>query len=134
LASGDEGERGHWTTSGRPLQTVFMLFGRRTKRDWRFQEDVSDTATFLQELVESAMAATSGSVCAFLAHGDESVEIALDGPEKLVIANRLIELFAARRMPDDLKITDEPEEPEEPTDIDPDERDDHDDPDAEDIP
>ena len=69
-----------------------------------------------------------------MADGHGSVEISLDGPEKLVLGSRLIELSAARRMPDDLKITDEPDEPEEPTDIDPDERDDYDDPDVEDAP
>ncbi len=72
--------------------------------------------------------------CVFLADGHDSVEISLDGPEKLVLGSRQIELSAARRMPDDLKITDEPDEPEEPTDIDPDERDDYDDPDVEDAP
>jgi hypothetical protein len=72
--------------------------------------------------------------CVFLADGQDSIEIFLDGPEKLALGNRLIELFTARRMPDDLKIIDDPEDPEEPTDIDPDERNDFDDPDVQDAP
>jgi hypothetical protein len=72
--------------------------------------------------------------CVFLADGRDPIEIFLDGPEKFVLGNRLIELSAARRMPDDLKIIDEADEPEEPTDIYSDECQDYDDPDMEDAP
>jgi hypothetical protein len=62
--------------------------------------------------------------CVFLAEGSELAEINLEGPEKLVLAGRLLELVAARRMPEDLKVADEPDDPEEPDDEVLDERDD----------
>jgi len=70
--------------------------------------------------------------CIFLADSHDSIDILLDGSEKLILGARLIELYAARRMPTDLKIADETDEPDEPTDIDPVEPDDYDDPDVED--
>ena len=39
------------------------------------------------------------------------IAIELDGPEKLILSGALLELVASRRMPDDLKIADEPEDP-----------------------
>jgi len=54
--------------------------------------------------------------CTFLADGKSSIEIGLDGPQKLVLAGWPMELTAARSMPDDLKIADEPEDPVEPED------------------
>ena len=72
--------------------------------------------------------------CVFLADGHDTIEISLDGHERFVLASRLIELSAARRMAGDLKIADDPDEPEESTDVDPDERDDYDELDAGDTP
>ena len=59
----------------------------------------------------------------FLAAENEAVEISLDGPEKLVLAARLLELMAARKMPDDLKFAEEPDDPVEPDDDEVDDRD-----------
>ena len=54
--------------------------------------------------------------CVFLAEEQPSLTIVLGGPEKLVLAGKLLELTAARKMPDDLKVADEPENPAEPDD------------------
>jgi len=54
--------------------------------------------------------------CVFLAEEQPSLTIDLGGPEKLVLAGKLLELTAARKMPDDLKVADEPENPVEPDD------------------
>lgn len=61
--------------------------------------------------------------CVFLADGEQEIAIELGGPEKLTVAGSLLELVATRRMPDDLKIADEPDDPIEPDDDDPDEGD-----------
>ena len=61
--------------------------------------------------------------CVFLANGKEVVEIELGGAETLVLSGKLLELSAARRMPDDLNVADEPDDPVEPEDDDPDEPD-----------
>jgi hypothetical protein len=61
--------------------------------------------------------------CVFLADGKEAAEISLDGPEKLVLAGRLLELTAARKMPDDFKFVEEPDDPVEPDDDEADDRD-----------
>ena len=70
--------------------------------------------------------------CTFLADGNEAIEINLDGPEKYILASHLLELTAARRMPDDLKFAEDPEDPVEPDDSEPDDRDDYNGPDLED--
>lgn len=70
--------------------------------------------------------------CTFLADGQGVIEISLDGPEKYVLASRLLELTAVRRMPGDLKFAEDPEDPVEPDDNEPDDRDDYDGPDVED--
>jgi hypothetical protein len=54
--------------------------------------------------------------CAFLADGNQEIAIELSGPESLILSGQLLELVAARSMPDDLTISDEPEEPQEPQD------------------
>ena len=72
--------------------------------------------------------------CVFLSDGRQNVEIVLDGDNKLILAGRLLELTAARRMPDDLKFVEEPDDPAEPDDDDLDEQDDFDDPEIEDDP
>ena len=54
--------------------------------------------------------------CAFLASENGEVTIDLAGPEKLVLSGELLELVAARTMPDDLKVAEEQDEPEELTD------------------
>ena len=56
--------------------------------------------------------------CAFLADSADEIAIPLDGAESLVLDGRLLELVAARTMPDDLKLADEPEDPEDPDDDD----------------
>lgn len=61
--------------------------------------------------------------CVFLADGRQEIAIDLGGTGKLILAGSLLELVAARRMPDDLKVADEPDDPIEPDDDDPDERD-----------
>lgn len=50
----------------------------------------------------------------FLADGNETTVIALDGPEKLRFSGHLLELTAARKIPDDLKFTEEFDDPVEP--------------------
>lgn len=70
--------------------------------------------------------------CTFLADGNEAIEINLDGPEKYILASHLLELTAARRMPDDLKFAEDLEDPVEPEDSEPDDRDDYNGPDLED--
>jgi hypothetical protein len=72
--------------------------------------------------------------CVFLSDGRQNAEIVLDGDNKLILAGRLLELTAARRMPDDLKFVEEPDDPAEPDDDDLDEQDDFDDPEIEDDP
>ena len=54
--------------------------------------------------------------CTFLAEGKTSIEIGLDGPETLILAGWPMEFTSARRMPDDLKVADEPDNPVEPDD------------------
>jgi len=54
--------------------------------------------------------------CTFLAEGKTSIEIGLDGPETLILAGWPMEFTSARRMPDDLKVADEPDDPVEPDD------------------
>jgi hypothetical protein len=61
--------------------------------------------------------------CEFLADGKEAAEISLEGPEKLVLAGRLLRLTAARKMPDDFKFVEEPDDPVEPDDDEADDRD-----------
>jgi len=61
--------------------------------------------------------------CVFLAAEKEAAEISLDGSEKLVLAARLLELMAARKMPDDLKFAEDPDDPVEPDDDEVDDRD-----------
>lgn len=61
--------------------------------------------------------------CVFLAAGNEATEINLDGPEKLVLSGRPLELMAVRKMPDDLKFAEEPDDPVEPDDEEDDDRD-----------
>jgi hypothetical protein len=61
--------------------------------------------------------------CVFLAPEKEAAEISLDGSEKLVLAARLLELMAARKMPDDLKFAEDPDDPVEPDDDEVDDRD-----------
>lgn len=56
------------------------------------------------------------SFCVFLAGESQEITVELAGPEKLVLAGRLLELTAARKMPGDLQITDEPDDPIEPDD------------------
>jgi hypothetical protein len=51
-----------------------------------------------------------------LASENGEVTIDLAGPEKLVLSGELLELVAARTMPDDLKVAEEQDEPEELTD------------------
>jgi hypothetical protein len=70
--------------------------------------------------------------CVFLSDGKEIAEIALDGENKLILSGRLLELMAARRMPDDLKFAEEPDDPPEPDDDDLDDQDDLDGPEIED--
>jgi hypothetical protein len=77
----------------------------------------------LQELVESALAATPGGILRVPCRREEAAEISLDGPEKLVLAGRLLELTAARKMPDDFKFVEEPDDPVEPDDDEADDRD-----------
>jgi TIR domain len=62
--------------------------------------------------------------CVFLADGKETAEICLDGSEKLILAGKLLELTAVRKMPEDLKIAEEPDDPTEPDEDDTDDRDD----------
>ncbi len=50
----------------------------------------------------------------FLADGDDRIAIALNGPAQLVLGGRLLQLSVARRMPNDLKVAEDPVEPEEP--------------------
>jgi hypothetical protein len=51
----------------------------------------------------------------FLAEGKDEVTLSL-GPERLVLAGRLLELVAAYKMPGDFEILDEPDDPIEPDD------------------
>ena len=54
--------------------------------------------------------------CEFLAAEQPSIAIRLAGPETLTLSNRLLELTAARRMPDDLPLGSESDDPVEPAD------------------
>lgn len=54
--------------------------------------------------------------CAFLANGEDEIIVPLDGTETLALDGKLLELTATRRMPDDLKVTNEPDDPDEPED------------------
>lgn len=56
--------------------------------------------------------------CAFLANGEDEIVVPLDGAESLALDGKLLELNAARRMPGDLKVADEPDDPDEPDDDD----------------
>ena len=52
-----------------------------------------------------------------MADGNQEIAIGLSGPESLVLSGQLLELVAARSMPDDLTVSDEPgQEPQEPQD------------------
>jgi hypothetical protein len=62
--------------------------------------------------------------CAFLSADQQLISIDLDGPETLVLSGRLLELIAARKMPDDLQLAEEPDDPAEPPDDDTEEYDD----------
>jgi TIR domain len=59
--------------------------------------------------------------CAFLVSEIDEITIDLAGAEKLVLSGKLLELLAARTMPDDLKVAEEPDEPEETEDLEDDE-------------
>jgi hypothetical protein len=61
--------------------------------------------------------------CVFLSNDAASTEISLDGQEELILAGSLLQLMADRKIPDDLKFTDEPDDPDEPGDDDPADRD-----------
>lgn len=47
----------------------------------------------------------------FLAEGRNVAELSLDGPDKLVIAGKLLELTAARKLPSDFNFADEADDP-----------------------
>jgi hypothetical protein len=71
--------------------------------------------------------------CVYLANQNDCISIDLDGPEKLVIAGKLLELTAARKMPDDLSFAEEAEDPIELDDDDAEDRDVLDEPDEESV-
>jgi hypothetical protein len=52
--------------------------------------------------------------CVFLANEKNVAEIDLDGPENLVIAGKLLELTAVRKLPDDFNFMEEADDPVEP--------------------
>ena len=54
--------------------------------------------------------------CVFLAADQSAISIDLAGPETLTLSRTLLELTAARRMPDDLQLGNEPDDPIEPAD------------------
>lgn len=70
--------------------------------------------------------------CVFLADGEDVAEIELDGPETLKISGKLLELMAARSMPDDFNFSEEVVDPVEPDTDDTEERDSLDDDEVED--
>lgn len=71
--------------------------------------------------------------CVFLAEGKDTAEICLDGSEKLVLAGKLLELMAARKMPGDLKFAEEPDDPIEPEDDETDDQNDSESPELDDV-
>lgn len=62
--------------------------------------------------------------CAFLVADQQMISIDLEGLETLNLSGRLLELNAARKMPDDLQLAEEPDDPTEPLDDDVEEYDD----------
>jgi hypothetical protein len=69
--------------------------------------------------------------CAYLAEDSDEIIISLDGNESLILDGKLLQVAAARRMPEDLKFAEEPEDPDESGD---DDDDDEVEPDDEDEP
>jgi len=55
--------------------------------------------------------------CVFLSGEADRLEIDLSGEGKLIVSGKLLELVAARKMPDDFKFSDDVIEPDEPEDI-----------------